>query len=82
LNTKTGAKKSAHKPLPEHGGIGRAIDIKVKGVSAKQVFDFCMSKKMELYALGVREIEDHSFTPTWTHLSTRGNHKSIVIIKP
>jgi hypothetical protein len=82
INTTTGAKKSAHKPLESHGGIGRAIDIKVKGMTAKEVFDWCLDKQMELYALGIREIEDNAYTPTWTHLSTRGNHLAIKIIKP
>jgi len=75
INSKTGAKKSAHKE-------GKAIDIKVKGMTAKKVWDWCMNKQMELYALGVREIEHHEDTPTWTHLSTRGNHLAIKVIRP
>lgn len=75
INTKTGAKKSAHKE-------GKAIDIKVKGMTAKEVYDWCLSKQTELYAMGIREIEDNAYTPTWTHLATRGNHLSIKIIKP
>lgn len=75
INTKTGAKKSAHKE-------GKAIDIKVKGMTAKEVYDWCLLKQMELYALGIREIEDNACTPTWTHLSTRGNWLAIKIIKP
>ena len=82
LDTTTGAKKSAHKPLESHGGIGRAIDIKVDGMTAKEVWDWCMDKQMELYAMGVREIEHHEDTPTWTHLSTRGNHLAIKVIRP
>lgn len=75
LDCPIGAKKSAHKE-------GKAIDIKVKGMTAKEVYDWCLSKQMELYAMGVREIEDNKYTPTWTHLSTRGNHLAIKIIKP
>lgn len=70
-----GAKKSAHKE-------GKAIDIKVKGMTAKEVFEFCLKYSDELYAMGVREIEDNRFAPTWTHLSTRGTHERIKIIKP
>lgn len=73
--TKTGAKKSAHKE-------GKAVDIKVKGMTAKEVWDWCMDRQMELYAMGVREIEHWEDTPTWTHLSTRGNHLAIKIIRP
>jgi len=75
LTTTTGAKKSAHKE-------GKAIDIKVKGMTAKEVFDWCLDRQMELYAMGIREIEDNKYTPTWTHLSTRGNHLAIKVIKP
>jgi len=75
LTTTTGAKKSAHKE-------GKAIDIKVSGMTAKEVFDFCLNKQIELYAMGIREIEDNRYTPTWTHLSTRGNWLAIKIIKP
>jgi hypothetical protein len=75
VNTTTGAKRSAHKE-------GKAIDIKVKGMTAKEVFDWCLDHQTELYALGIREIEDNAFTPTWTHLATRGNHSAIKIIKP
>jgi len=75
LATTTGAKKSAHKE-------GKAIDIKVAGMTAKEVFDFCLSKQIELYAMGIREIEDNKYTPTWTHLGTRGNHLAIKVIKP
>lgn len=82
INTKTGAKKSAHKPLPEHGGLCKAIDIKVAGMSAKEVYDWCLTHQTELYALGIREIEDHDMTASWTHLSTRGAWKSIKIIRP
>jgi len=75
INSNTGAKKSAHKD-------GKAIDIKVKGMSAKDVWNWCMDRQMELYAMGVREIEHWENTPSWTHLSTRGNHLAIKIIRP
>jgi hypothetical protein len=75
LTTTTGAKKSAHKE-------GKAIDIKVAGMSAKEVYDWCLDHQMELYSMGVREIEDQRYTATWVHLSTRGNHLAIKIIRP
>lgn len=75
INSTTGAKKSAHKE-------GKAIDIKVKGMTAKEVWDWCMDNQMELYAMGVREIEHWENTPSWTHLSTRGNHLAIKVIRP
>ena len=75
INSTTGAKKSAHKE-------GKAIDIKVKGMTAREVWDWCMDHQMELYAMGVREIEHWENTPTWTHISTRGNHLAIKVIRP
>jgi hypothetical protein len=74
-NTTTGAKRSAHKE-------GKAVDVKIVGMDAANFFDWCIKHKQQLYNLGVREIEDHSFTPTWTHLGTRGEHSEIKIIKP
>lgn len=73
--TTTGAKKSAHKE-------GKAIDIKVSGMTAKDVYEFCLRNSDTLYEMGIREIEDAQHTPTWTHLSTRGNWERIKIIKP
>lgn len=74
-NSTTGARKSAHKE-------GKAIDIKVSGMTAKEVWDWCMDRQIELYAMGVREIEHWENTPTWTHISTRGNHLAIKVIRP
>lgn len=73
--TTTGAKKSAHKE-------GKAIDIKVSGMTAKDVYEFCLKNSDTLYEMGIREIEDGRYTPSWTHLSTRGNWERIKIIKP
>jgi hypothetical protein len=75
LTTTTGAKRSAHKE-------GKAIDVKVKDMTAKEVYEFCLANSDTLYAMGIREIEDQRFTATWTHLSTRGNWERIKIIKP
>ena len=72
--TTTGAKKSAHKE-------GKAIDIKVSGMTAKDVYEFCLKNSDTLYEMGIREIEDARYTPSWTHLSTRGNWERIKIIK-
>lgn len=73
--TTTGAKKSAHKE-------GKAIDIKVSGMTAKDVYEFCLRNSDTLYEMGIREIEDQRFCPSWVHLSTRGDHEIIKIIRP
>lgn len=77
-NSPTGAKKSAHKE-------GLACDYKVVGMAAKDVYALVLANEAEFYDAGVRQMEDISFTPTWTHLATRGKdnaQKKIQIIKP
>lgn len=77
-DTSTGAAKSAHKE-------GKASDHKVTGMTAEEVHKLVMAHEAEFYDAGVRQMEDLSFTPTWTHLGTRGAdnvNKKIVIIKP
>lgn len=80
METKTGAAKSAHKMNP----ICRAVDCKVVGMTAAQVWEIILNNEKEFYDMGVRQMEDISFTPTWIHLATRGadnpQHK-IQIIK-
>lgn len=71
--TSTGAAKSAHKE-------GKAIDIKIKGMTGEQMFEWAKNSQNTLYALGVRQIEHHSLTPTWLHLATRGHDGMIQII--
>lgn len=71
--TTTGAKKSAHKE-------GKAIDVKISGLSGKMMYLWAKEHQEELYALGVRQIEHYSLTPTWLHLSTRGHEGMIQII--
>lgn len=63
-NTTTGAKLSQHK-------AGKAIDIKVKGVSSKDILEFVKQHAKQLYDLGLRRIEDISITPTWFHLDLK-----------
>ena len=74
----TGAKKSAHKE-------GKAIDCKVVGMSTPAVHTLILAHEKAFYDVGVRQMEDVAYTPTWTHLSTRGidnTSKKIQIIKP
>lgn len=80
-DTKTGASKSAHKMQP----ICQACDYKVAGMTAAEVHKVVMDNETEFYDAGVRQMEDLSFTPSWTHLASRGPDradKKIVIIKP
>jgi len=78
MDSPTGAKRSAHKE-------GKAIDCKVPGLSASEVYDFVLRHESAFYDVGVRQMESIEFTKTWTHLSTRGDdnaQKKITIIKP
>jgi hypothetical protein len=75
--TRTGASMSQHK-------FGRAIDIKVKGYTPKQVHDFIL--KNERYLIQsqiITTLENHAFTPTWTHLDCRLTMlQKILIVNP
>lgn len=73
----TGAKHSAHKE-------GKAIDCVVTDWNAKDVHALVLSNEKTFYDLGVRQMEDITFSPSWTHLSTRVgiNNGRIQIIKP
>lgn len=82
-DTKTGAAHSAHKFNDTNPG--KAIDFVVTGMSAVEVNKLIMEHEGEFYDLGVRQMEDISFTPNWTHLATRGDDREdrkIHIIKP
>lgn len=79
MDSPTGAKRSAHKE-------GKAIDCKVAGMSVANVQALVMAHEKEFFDAGVRQMEDISFTPTWTHLGTREGkivkEGKIQIIKP
>jgi hypothetical protein len=79
MDSPTGAKRSAHKE-------GKAIDCKVSGMTVAAVHALVMAHEKEFYDAGVRQMEDISFTPTWTHLGTREgsvvNVGKIQVIKP
>lgn len=57
-----GASLSAHK--------GRmAFDIKVKGMTAQEVYKFIFDHEKELVALGLTGVEIITATPTWVHIT-------------
>ena len=59
-----GAKYSEHK-------FGRAIDIKLKYMTGRDIFNFVMKFEDELIAIGVTRIEDPEYTKTWLHLDCK-----------
>lgn len=80
-DTKTGAKMSQHK-------YGRAFDLKPlqKGVTVRMMCDWIIANQSDAYAMGIRRVEDHRFTPSWLHIDSKdtGNDwvNKIQIVKP
>jgi len=76
FNTTTGARMSLHK-------FGKAADIKVKGMTPPEVFEFIKSNWIELRNLGLTTVEDVTFTRSWSHLDCRNTGKSeLLIVRP
>jgi hypothetical protein len=71
-NTTTGAKKSAHK-------LGKGMDIKSDGYTGEEWYEFVKKHAKELYALGLRRIEDKKIATTWCHMDTKEHGKANVI---
>ncbi len=62
--TKTGAKYSQHKR-------GCAADVKVAGMTPKEVVALILKNEKTFMDLGLTTIENTDATPTWTHLDCR-----------
>lgn len=60
----TGAPKSTHK-------LGKGIDLKIKGYSGKEWYNYVKANSKQLYDLGLRRIEDKSIATTWCHMDTK-----------
>jgi len=79
-NTKTGAKKSAHKS-------GEAIDCKIKGMSSYEMAAIVQKNWQAFKSAGLTEIENPSSTEgkynDWLHLSCRATGlETLKIINP
>lgn len=62
---------------------GRAIDVKVTGMTSEEVFDDIVSHQGIFMQAGLSAIEDVSATPTWTHLDCRPSKTDkLIIVKP
>jgi hypothetical protein len=70
-NSTTGAKLSQHK-------LGKAIDLKAVGYSGNEWYEFVKKNVRELYALGVRRIEDKSLATTWLHIDLKEHGKKCI----
>lgn len=74
FRTATGAENSQHK-------FGRALDLKSKLYTPKQMADYLLSH-LDRFPF-VTTIEDLASTPTWLHIDCRNHGQSgILIVKP
>ena len=73
FTTSIGAKYSQHK-------FGRAIDIKVGGMSPMDVHQLIFDNEHLFIDLGLTTLESHEHTPTWTHLDCRYTGKPHILI--
>ncbi len=72
----TGANLSQHR-------FGRAIDIKVSGMTPKQVYDAILLNEKVFMEQGLTCMENIAFTPTWVHLDVRNTGlNKILIVNP
>lgn len=84
-NTKTGAKMSQHK-------VGKAFDLKPlqKGVTVRMMYDWIIANQSEVYAMGIRRVEDIAYTTKgvnhWLHVDAKDTGKDwvnrIQVVKP
>lgn len=73
MMTTTGAAFSQHK-------FGRAIDIKIPGLTAEFIRGEIMANEYKFIAKGLTTIE--ADTPTWVHLDTRNTGLKDILIVP
>jgi len=62
---------------------GRAVDIKVKGFTPKEVQEFILKNEDKYRKLGLSRLEDADYTKTWNHLDCAFTKSdNIQIFKP
>ena len=63
--------------------FGRAIDIRIVGLTPQEVYTAILAAKEKFMAAGLTTLEDIRDTPTWNHLDIRYTGKSdILIVRP
>lgn len=71
-----GAKYSQHR-------YGRAIDVKVEGLTIAEVLDIIVDNEQAFRQAGLTTIEDIKYTPTWMHLDCRySDSEDILYVRP
>ena len=68
LSSTVGASMSQHK-------FGRAIDVKVKGMTTKEVQEFILENEKEFMKAGLTRLESCKHTATWNHLDCATTNK-------
>lgn len=76
-NTRTGAKWSQHK-------FGRALDIKPKGMTIRQLFAILKAHEDEFVSQGlITTVENIDYTLTWLHIDCRNTGlNELLIVNP
>ena len=76
-DTAVGGKLSQHK-------FGRAADIKIPGLTSRQIYDEILNHEKIFMAAGLTTLENIDATPTWVHIDIRyqGNSEKIIIVNP
>lgn len=72
-HTRTGARYSQHK-------FGAAADVKVAGMSPRDVLAVILSNEAEFVAAGLTTYENPDFTATWLHLDCRWREPMINLV--
>ena len=74
--TETGGGLSQHK-------FGRALDLKVEGLTPYEVADFIKKNWQILSSIGLTTIENPDFTKSWNHIDCRyTGKKELLIVNP
>lgn len=73
----TGAKRSQHR-------FGRAIDIKIEGMSAQEIYADILKNEPLFLLAGLSAMENIASTPTWVHCDVRNIPfaQRILIVNP
>lgn len=76
-DTAVGGKLSQHK-------FGRAADIKIPGLTSRQIYDEILNHEKIFMAAGLTTMENIDATPTWVHIDIRyqGEAEKIIIVNP
>lgn len=70
-DSKVGSPKSMHKE-------GRAFDLKFKGITTKEAFDYLMENQERYPA--IKRVEDLRDAPTWLHVDSKDMERNSIYV--